>query len=68
MEINSCTLCRILTPVQSALYICEAFPLHCDALAMCNVLSTIGQPEAKTQSGAGSAGTPGNSSPLSSLG
>lgn len=35
---------------------------------MCNVLSTIGQPEHKaTNSGAGSAGTPGNSSPLSSL-
>ena len=34
MEINSCTLCRILAPVQAALYVVEAFPLHCDALGM----------------------------------
>jgi hypothetical protein len=34
MEINSCTLCRLLAPVQAALYVCEAFPFHCDALAM----------------------------------
>lgn len=69
MEINACTLSRILTPVQAALYVCEAFPLHCDALGMCNVLSTIGVATDKAPSAAGSAGTPGHSaaSPAGSL-
>ncbi|KAL4421497.1 hypothetical protein ABPG75_010788 [Micractinium tetrahymenae] len=40
MEINACTLSRILTPVQAALYMCEAFPLHCDALGMCLAAAT----------------------------
>lgn len=67
MEINACTLCRILMPVQAGIYIAEAFPFHCDALAMCNVLSTLGT-GAKAPSGAGSAGSPGASAltPVSS--
>ena len=38
MEINATTLARILSPVQAALYISEAFPLHCDALGLWCVL------------------------------
>ena len=42
-------------------------PGWCPPPSCSNVLSTIGQPQGMTQSGAGSAGTPGNSSPGGSL-
>ncbi|GAB4823937.1 hypothetical protein N2152v2_010983 [Parachlorella kessleri] len=39
MDINCVTTSKILSPVQSALYILEVYPLHCDALALTNVLA-----------------------------
>jgi len=39
MEFNCATTARILNPLQAALYMIHAYPRHCDALALGNVLS-----------------------------
>lgn len=41
MELFLKVVYQILSPVQAALFIVEAFPYHCDSLAMANVLSTM---------------------------
>lgn len=32
MDVNCVTVTRILSPVQSAFYMIEAYPQHCDAV------------------------------------
>lgn len=41
MELFLRVIYQILSPVQAALFIVEAFPYHCDSLAMANVLVTM---------------------------
>lgn len=39
MDLNCCTISRILNPVQGAMYMVTVYPQHCDALALSNALA-----------------------------
>eukprot|EP00890_Picochlorum_soloecismus_P003139 jgi/Picsp_1/3826/NSC_01338-R1_expressed protein [Chlorella variabilis] len=39
MDLNCCTISRILTPLQAARYMVTVYPLHCDALALSNAVA-----------------------------
>jgi hypothetical protein len=39
MDINCATISKVLTPLQGAHYMCQVYPMHCDALALSNVLA-----------------------------
>ena len=39
MDLNCCTISKIMTPLQSARYMVNVYPLHCDALALSNALA-----------------------------
>lgn len=39
MDLNCCTISRIMNPVQAARYMITVYPRHCDALALSNVLA-----------------------------
>eukprot|EP00955_Chlamydomonas_euryale_P060656 357792-Chlamydomonas_euryale.AAC.1 len=44
---------RVLTPVQAALYVVQAFPYHCDAMAPANILMMLVKKDASQADGAG---------------
>ena len=39
MDLNCCTISKILTPLQAAKYMVTVYPQHCDALALSNALA-----------------------------
>lgn len=41
MELFLKVLYQVLSPVQAALFVVEAFPYHCDVLALSNVLALV---------------------------
>ena len=41
MELFLKVVYQILSPVQAALFIIEAFPYHCDSLSMANILASV---------------------------
>lgn len=41
MELFLKVLYQVLSPVQAAVFVVEAFPYHCDVLALANVLNMV---------------------------
>ncbi|KAK9837323.1 hypothetical protein WJX81_006202 [Elliptochloris bilobata] len=41
MELNFVTMNRVLSPIQAALFVVEAFPGHCDCLALANIQASL---------------------------
>lgn len=57
MELNFVTMHRILSPLQCALFCVEAFPAHCDCLALVNILAfQLHRENSFDRSGSGSQG------------
>ena len=53
MDLNCITISRILSPVQAARYMMAAYPQHCDALALSNVLArSLGDADPAVQAAA----------------
>ncbi|KAA6417573.1 MAG: hypothetical protein FRX49_12448 [Trebouxia sp. A1-2] len=57
MELNFVTMHRILSPLQCALFFVEAFPTHCDCLALANILAfQLHREDSFDRTGSGSQG------------
>jgi hypothetical protein len=59
MELFLKVLYQVLSPVQAALFVVEAFPYHCDVLALSNVLALVFGKEGHGAGGSGLASSHG---------
>ncbi|GIM07602.1 hypothetical protein Vretimale_11674 [Volvox reticuliferus] len=68
MELFLKVLYQVLSPVQAALFVVEAFPYHCDVLALSNVLALVFGRDGSSMGNMGPMGTAqagmGNTDPL----
>jgi hypothetical protein len=64
LEMNCVTMHRILSPIQTALFLVESYPAHCDCLALANILAAQLKRNNSNSNSGNSSGSNGNSLPL----